>query len=445
MPTLYSRVTVVSGTRRVDLALPAALPLADVMPQLLRFCAPETDPRRPAGWTLARPGGADLALTGSLADADVVDGEVLELRSGQTVAPAQVEDVRDLVEDTVDRSARRWRPRTTVGFGLICGAVAVAGALALPGALTPASPGSLATAAVVAAGLTVAGWWAARAAHVLAGQVALAAAALWGGATGWLAASFTGAPVAVGACAAALAALAVAALARAAHEAATPHLAALAPVAAAGAVAAAAELAGLDPATGPRLAAVAAVLLVGVLPRASLTVGGLASADYLVRQQGRMSSEELTARIRRSSALLHGAIWGTAGVAVGSGVLLGLSASVWDRLLGVAVGLALLLRSRVFSQVPQVAPVRVAGLLVLGALLVGWVVGDPDARPWAVPLVAATAAVAVAVSAVRLSDVARARVSQLLDRAEAVVVTAMVPVAAAALGVFTWLTGVLPG
>jgi len=245
--------------------------------------------------------------------------------------------------------------------------------------------------------------------------------------------------------AAATGALAVAALARAAHEAAGPHLAALAPVAAAGAVAAAAELAGLDPLTGPRLAGVAAVLLVGVLPRVSLTVGGLASADYLLRQQGHLSSEELAARIRRSSALLHGAIWGTAGVAVGSGALLALSASVADRLLGLAVGLALMLRSRVFSQIPQVAPVRVAGLLVLGSLLVGWVVRDPDARPWAVPLVAAAAAAAAAVSAVRLSDVARARVRQLLDHVEAVVVTAMIPVAAAALGVFTWLAGVLPG
>src|SRR5690606_12055787 len=155
----------------------------------------------------------------------------------------------------------------------------------------------------------------------------------------------------------------------AADDWAAPHVAALVPVAGAGAVAAATALAGLDPMTGPRLAAVAAVLLVGVLPRASLTVGGLASADYLLRQQGHLSSEELAARIRRSSALLHGAIWGTATVAAAAGAVLAVIDSPWDRLLGGVVGVALLLRSRVFSQVPQVAPIRVAGLLVLGALL----------------------------------------------------------------------------
>ncbi len=44
MLTSYSRVTVVSGTRRVDLALPSALPVADVVPQVLRFCAPLRTP-----------------------------------------------------------------------------------------------------------------------------------------------------------------------------------------------------------------------------------------------------------------------------------------------------------------------------------------------------------------------------------------------------------------
>lgn len=444
MPTVYSRVTVINGTRRVDLAVPATLPLFDVLPQLLRFCAPHSDPERPASWTLGRLGGADLPLTGTLADADVVDGEVLELRTDGSTRPAQVADVRDLLEDTVDRSAWRWQPRTTVAFGLVAAAAALAGALALPGALPSKAPGSLAVTVVVAAGLVGAGWWAARAGHSVPAQVALGAAALWGGATGWSSAALLSAPLPVGVGAAAAGAFLVTALARAVHEAATPHLAALAPIAAAGGVAATAELLGLDPLTGPRVAAVTAVLLVGVLPRASLTVGGLASADYLVRQHGQMSQSELTDRIRRSSALLHGAIWGTAGMVVTAAVLLALSDAPWDLVLGAVVGVALLLRSRVFSQVPHVAPVRAAGLLVLAATLMGWVVQEPAARPWAVPLVAAAATLGISASAVRLSEVARARVKQLLNRAEAVVVAGMVLVAAAALGVFTWLAGFVP-
>ena len=70
---------------------------------------------------------------------------------------------------------------------------------------------------------------------------------------------------------------------------------------------------------------------------------------------------------------------------------------------------------------------------------------DPTVGPWVVPLVAAVAALGVSVGTVRLSDVARARVRQLLNRAEAVVVAGMVLVLAAALGVFRWLVEVMLG
>ena len=58
----YSRVTVVGDGRAVDLALPSGLPLADVVPQVLRFCAPAEGIERPEAWTLARLGGPVLAL-----------------------------------------------------------------------------------------------------------------------------------------------------------------------------------------------------------------------------------------------------------------------------------------------------------------------------------------------------------------------------------------------
>ena len=108
-------------------------------------------------WALGRLGGADFPLNSTLADADVVDGEVLELRAGDAVRPAQVEDVRDLLEDTVDRSSWRWQPRTTVAFGLIASSLALTAALALPGVLPPGAPDSLAIAAVVATGLATGG------------------------------------------------------------------------------------------------------------------------------------------------------------------------------------------------------------------------------------------------------------------------------------------------
>jgi len=74
MSTTYCRVTLVSGTRRVDLAVPGALPLADIMPQLLRHCAPAERPEEPVAWGLGRLGGPAFALTRSLHDEEVGDG-----------------------------------------------------------------------------------------------------------------------------------------------------------------------------------------------------------------------------------------------------------------------------------------------------------------------------------------------------------------------------------
>ena len=69
MLTAYSRVTVVTADRVVDLALPSALPLADVMPQVMRYAAPDSGASGPLSWTLARVGGTALALANTLTDA----------------------------------------------------------------------------------------------------------------------------------------------------------------------------------------------------------------------------------------------------------------------------------------------------------------------------------------------------------------------------------------
>jgi type VII secretion integral membrane protein EccD len=445
VPT-YSRVTVVSDTRRVDLALPSALPLSDVMPQLLGYCAPDGRPEHPAGWALARLGGGPLRLSATLADAGVTDGDVLELRSGgQAVHPAYVEDVRDVVEDTVDRSARPWQPRTTVGFALAAGGVGLGLAALLPQAWQPRSAGALASAVLLVALLVPAGWWAARRGHRYVAPLVVAVAAGWGGVAGALVASYPRWPPAAAVGSALAGGLLVAALARALTPVATAHLAAFGVLAAAGTGTGAVALAGADPLAGVRVAGLAAVLVVGVLPRVSLTVGGLASADYRVRTHGLVAGAELAGRIARSGALLSGGLIGTALVGVAGGVLLAGSGSGWDRLLGTAVGLALVLRSRVFSRVPQIVPLRVAGLAVLAAQGGYAVQLSAALRPWAVPIAAGLAAGMVAVSAVPLSEVARARAKQLLNRAELVVVVAVVALAAAALGLFDRVAELTPG
>ena len=444
MPTAYSRVTLVNGTRRVDLALPDAVPLSDVMPQLLRFCAPEERPEEPASWTLGRLGGPNLSLAQSLTDAAVADGEVLELRTATAaVHSAYVEDVRDAVEDAVDESGQQWRSRTTVGFSLALGATVLALTALLPAARQPRDAVTLTLAIVVAGLAVVAGWWAARLDHRYAAWAMLATAALWGGVAGWLAAQYPeGWSWAVSVAVALAAALVVTGVARAITTAATAHLAATALLCAAGLPIGALSLAGYDPATALRIDAVLAVLVIGVLPRMSLTVGGLASADYRVRNFGLVTGDQLAARIRQSTALLSGSIPAVSLIGLAIGLVLTGSGSGWDRLLGLSVGLALILRSRAFSRIPHILPPRIAGLIVLVAQGLRLSQERMDGR-WSAAVVAAVAIVLVALSAVPLSDISRARLKQLLNVAEMLVVASMVALAGGALGIYDWIREVI--
>ncbi|HET8684451.1 MAG TPA: type VII secretion integral membrane protein EccD, partial [Micromonosporaceae bacterium] len=440
VPTAYSRVTLVNGTRRVDLALPGALPLADVMPQLLRFCAPEEDPRQPVSWTLGRLGGPSFSLGQSLQDVAVADGEVLEIRPASAVVrSAYVEDVRDAVEDVVDESGRQWRSRTTVGFALAVAAAGLTAATLLPEARAARDAATLAAAVGVGALGVLAGWWAQRSGYPRAALAVLATACLWGGLAGWLASTYPRWPVAASLGAGLAGGLVVAGVARAVTTAATAHLAAIVVLAVAGVPVGLLALAGYSPMTAVRVAAVFAVLLVGILPRTSLAVGGLAGADYRVRNFGLVTAGELAARIRQGTALLHGGIAGVSVAGLAAGLVLTTGASTWDRLLGLCVGLALVLRSRVFSRVPHILPLRTAGLVVLVAQALRAVREDPGARPWLVVLAALLTTVLVVLSAVPLSDVARARFKQVLNVTEMTVVVAMVAVAAGALGIYSWV------
>jgi type VII secretion integral membrane protein EccD len=439
VPTAYSRVTLVNGTRRIDLAVPGTVPLADVMPQLVRWCAPAERPDEPVPWTLGRLGGPNLSLSTTLQDAAVVDGEVLELRAPRAVVhPAYVEDVRDAVEDAVDESGRRWEPATTVGFALGAGATGLVLAALMPEARQPRDAVALGFATVAAALGVVAAWWSDRRGHRYAAQVAVAVAGLWGGMAGWLGSTFRAWPWPASLVAALAAGLAVVALTRAVTALATAHLTAAATLCTAGLPLGGLALGGYDWLPAVRVDAALAVLVVGVLPRVSLTVGGLASDDYQVRRGGEVTGEELASRIRQSTALLYGALGAAAVVGMVAGVVLS-GGSTWDRLLGLSVGLALALRSRIFSRIPQIVPLRVAGLVVLVAEGLRAARENIHAGPWLVAWAAAVAAGTVTLSAVPLSDVARARVKQLLNNAEMAVVVAMVVLLAGALGGYDWV------
>ena len=443
MLTAYSRVTVVSGTRKVDLALPSALPVADVVQQVMRYCVAEEAAGEPSTWSLARLGGTPLPLTHTLAEAGVLDGEILELR-GRTasVRPALVEDVRDAIEDSVDAAGGWWTTQTTVSFALTAGATTLA-VLAVVQLLNPTSLGADATVQLVnaliavtaALGLTT---WSTRRSTAWVTQVCALVLAAWAYLSG-LAIGATAEldPPVVLLVATSSAAMAVVA-ARLITAQTTALAAAFAVLAASALALGVVGLTGIDDLHVARLAPVLALLATGVIPRLTLAVGGIASADYRIRHVGRLSDSALVARYRQSNGLLIGGLLGASVVVAGSCTVLSFG-NDWDRYLALSLGLVALLRSRVFSRVAHMIALRAVGTYVLALQLVRLADDAEDLQAWLVTVAAVAAVLLVAISSLAMSEITRARVKRVLNIVEFLVVVDMVVVALGALGLYAFV------
>jgi type VII secretion integral membrane protein EccD len=448
--TAYSRVTVVTADRTVDLALPSALPLADVLPAVMRFASPEHRDTGPTSWTLARVGSAALPLSQTLAEAGVLDGDVLELRARQEdVRPALVEDVRDAVEDSVDAAGGVWTTRTTGSFTVVAGASLLGGlALAVLGSAFMALPGWVAevgdpaAAAAATAALLGATWWAGQFARSLDAGLAAVAAMLWGGVLGRSLLEDVAATEATRLLAAVVALALVSAVAVLLTRAAVGHAATAAFLLVAATSQAVVGWLELPVGDAVRAVPVVALLSVGVLPRVSLSVGGLASADYRVRHVGRLDLTTLRQRYRASNAPLVGALVGVALVVTWCGVLLDARGDDWDRTLALTLAVAALLRSRLFSRTQHMLPLRVAGLVILGFALVRFAVDDEALLPWLGAVGAAVMLAGLALASLSMSEITRARVKRTLNIVEFLVIVDLLVVLAGALGVYGALGGI---
>lgn len=450
MLTAYSRVTVVTADRTIDLALPNALPLADVLPQVMRYAAPESIDGSPTSWTLAHLGGASLSLSQTLGDAGVLDGDILELRAEhEDVRPVAVEDVRDTVEDSVDASGGVWSTLTTRSFTVILG-VAVLTALGVvswvAGQLDDGSRladlNTPAATSLTTAVLLFVTWWAARFARVVDAQVAAAGAMLWAALLGSVLGDRADVDsfeiVALTVVAVAL----VAGVARLLTPAATGHLAVAAVLLVAGMSHAVVGWTDIPVDQYRRILPVVVLMVVGVIPLVSLSVGGLASADYRVRHVGRLDLVTLRARYRASNAVLIGSLVGIALVIAWGGIALDLAGSSWDRTLALTLAAAAILRSRLFSRTPHMLPLRVAGIAVVVFAMGRFAVEEESTTPWLVAAIAVIMLAAVALSTLQMSDITRARVKRWLNVVEFLVVVDLLVVLFGALGVYDKMGGI---
>jgi type VII secretion integral membrane protein EccD len=104
----FSRVTVVGSRRRIDVSLPASVPVAELLADLVHMLDERSD-GVPARWTLAKVGGRALDLEQSLADQGVTSGAMLFLQDATAAPPPPaVDDFADQVAVVVDASAGHW-------------------------------------------------------------------------------------------------------------------------------------------------------------------------------------------------------------------------------------------------------------------------------------------------------------------------------------------------
>ncbi len=151
------RVTVTSTTRRLDLALPAAVPVADLVPDLARSVGLLEPGTAHAGHRLVGRDGRILDPRTGLAAQGVVDGGMLAVVAGAVDdEPAVHDDVVVALAEVVEHDVRPWDAETGRRTALAAAAVlllvaAVALALSHGSALAPAAALATSVALVIGA------------------------------------------------------------------------------------------------------------------------------------------------------------------------------------------------------------------------------------------------------------------------------------------------------
>lgn len=127
------RVTVASGTRRVDLVLPGSVPVAELLPELVRSVGLLDAMTVYGGYRIVTAEGRELATDAGLTIQGVEDGGLLTVAALVDERPPRVyDDVVEAMADVVERDLRPWEPASGRRTALTASGLLMAlGALAL--------------------------------------------------------------------------------------------------------------------------------------------------------------------------------------------------------------------------------------------------------------------------------------------------------------------------
>ena len=118
------RVTIASGSRRVDLVLPGSIPVAELVPELARSVGLLDASTVYGGYRLVTQEGRILVNNAGLTMQGIEDGGLLTVTAGvDDKAPRVYDDVVEAMADVVENELKPWEPaagrRTALGAGSI--------------------------------------------------------------------------------------------------------------------------------------------------------------------------------------------------------------------------------------------------------------------------------------------------------------------------------------
>lgn len=455
------RLTVRAPSVSVDLAVPADVPVADLLPTLLRYVGEEAEEAGldHAGWVLQRLGDAPLDEETTLAGAGLADGAVLYLRPHTEALPeARLDDLVDGIADTASRRLHTWHPGAARGLLVGTAVATVAAALVLvfrPG--VAASGSSRAACAALAGLLLLAGAGSASRAVgdrlsatalglLVAPCLALAGWVLPGGdLTGPDAVKVVGARL----LAAGTAGAGGAVIALAATAVGAPALLATAVVSVAAAIAGALMgYTGLDMPAAVALVAAVVVLAAGAVAPFAFKLAGMrlpalpSSAGQLQEGIDPYSGDEVAERTELAGRWVTALFAATGTVTAGALVVLAEHPDLPEVLTALTLSLLLLLHCRGLVHIGQRLTLAVPGVWGLLLLARAWAVdSDSDGRVVVFAVLLAAAAGLVIASWI----VPGRRVLPYWGRAAELAHTgfavALLPLSLWVVGLFGWLRG----
>jgi type VII secretion integral membrane protein EccD len=444
--TVFSRVTVVAPKTRIDMALPADVAVADLLPMLLDM-AKETTPdggARHGGWCLAKLGEAPLDPGRTLASLGVVDGDLLQLRKrSDNPPPPLYDDVVDAIAESTPDSYRPWTKETAHKFGhAAAGLALIAAAVAalLGGPIGGASSGLIAAIAAGAAAIISVAVGATVVHSYQATRTGVLIAAAGGLPMGFVAGLYA-VPGPVGSANYLLGSVFVLIIASVSILVIGAGVTAFIAAATAGTLGALAFLVGTlitEPTVGIAAGTAAVALAaLSVLPRVTIQLAKLPlpnvprDAEDLRDDTGFPDYRVIEQRTARAHEYMTGMIIGCGLVAAISSVLAASAPSISGPILAGVVAMVLLLRGRTYANGSQAAALMMTGMLTAAGLLVGWLVeSSPTVRlVWVFGVLVVVAAGTLVVGIVfpdrRFSPVLRRSV----DVLEALLIAGVLPVA----------------